>query len=252
MVPVADTAKKLLVILYGSGGLSDVGRHALQAALELPNVECRVLTQHPDLLDESNWKCGCPQNHTFTEEDRRRFQVIAISSWKDAGNINPHFQGATGVVSCLGNRQPFIGDWVAHEGSQAVIQGMTEHNIQRVVAITSVGVEEDRPPIEWFWGGKILSFIFMTFGRTSFADLTAMEKIYRASSLDYLLVRPVGLGEDVIPVGKWFLQKEKHKDVLGINLAKLDCARYMVQEALNPTRHREAVVVGSEPPNDEL
>jgi len=59
------------------------------------------------------------------------------------------------------------------------------------------------------------------------------------------------LGEDVVPVGKWFLQKEKHKDSVGIDLAKLDCARFMVQEALNPTLHKEAVVVGSEPPGQQ-
>jgi hypothetical protein len=41
------------------------------------------------------------------------------------------------------------------------------------------------------------------------------------------------------------IQKEKYKDTsLSVNMAKLDCARFMVEEALNPTRHKAAVVVG--------
>jgi hypothetical protein len=246
----AAPKNRMLVILYGSGGLSDVGRHAVQAALEIPGVECKVLTQHPEMLEESNWKCGCPQGHQLSEQDRKRIQVIPVKSWKDT-SLSAHFQGATGVVSCLGNREPFIGDWVAEEGNNCVIWGANEHKVDRVVVMSSVGIEEDWKPLEWHWAGIILACLFLTIGRKSYKDLTAMEKSYRTSNLDYLIVRPTGLGEDVVPVGKWFLQKEKHKDSVGIDLAKLDCARFMVQEALNPTLHKEAVVVGSEPPGQQ-
>ena len=65
-------------------------------------------------------------------------------------------------------------------------------------------------------------------------------------SSHYLLVRPMGLGEDVIPRGEWRAQKEKHKDKsVGVNMAKLDCARFMVEEALNPTQSKTALVVGT-------
>jgi hypothetical protein len=241
-------ASRILVILFGKGGLSDVGRHALQAALEQPGVECRVLTQHPEMLKEANWNCGCPDDHSFSLEEESRFQVIPVDSWQD-DNLLDHFQGATAVVSCLGNRQPFIGGWVAHAGNEMVIKGMKKQSVERVVVLTSTGIEEDQPGAEWHWGGTIMKFIFMTIGRKSFKDLTLMERAFRESDRDFLFVRPSGLGEEVVPVGKWFLQKEKFKDILGINMAKLDCARFMVQEALNPTRHRDAVVVGSEPPD---
>jgi nucleoside-diphosphate-sugar epimerase len=134
-----------LVVLYGTGGLSDVGRHAVLAALEQPSISnIIVLTQHPELLDEPNWKCGCPEPHSFTQAEKDRFQVVPVTSWKD-DSVSDHFQDATAVVSCLGNRQPFVGHWVAHEGNQAVIQAMQKHKVQRVVALTSSGVEEDWP-----------------------------------------------------------------------------------------------------------
>ena len=87
--------------------------------------------------------------------------------------------------------------------------------------------------------------------KKSFQDLNEMEVAYKDSPLDYLFIRPAGLGEDVVPVNKWSIQKEKFKDVVGKNMAKMECARYMVQEDLNPTRHKTAVMIGSEPPPEK-
>ena len=107
--------------------------------------------------------------------------------------------------------------------------------------------------MEFIWIARvILSFLFIVPGlsRGAYRDLTMMERLYRATTpddVDYLFVRPCGLGEEVVPVGQWWLQKEKYKDAVGGNMAKLDCARCMVEECLNPTKHREAVVIGSDP-----
>lgn len=239
-----------LVILYGIGGLSDVGRHVLQAALDKPNVSCTVLTKHPELLEESNWKCGCTEPHDVSSFPKDRFSVVKVDSW-DTETISDHFRGASAVIQCLGNRQVMVGENDAAKGSEAVIASMKKHGIERAVAVSSVGIGEDWPPLEFFWGGKILAFLFSVpfLGGKAYRDLSGMENNYRASDLDYLLVRPVGIGEDIQPVGKWFIQKQKFKDVLGFNMAKLDVARFCVEEALQPTKHKEAVVVGAEPPS---
>ena len=243
-----------LVVLYGMGGLSDVGRHAVQAALARPEeVEhVTVLTEHPELLDETNWKCSCPEPHHFTKQERQRLTVVPVQSW-EKDPLESHFQEATAVVSCLGNRQITVGHWVSHQGNQAVIRAIQQQQaaqskLKRVVVCSSVGIEEDWPAMEMFLPGKIfLSIIFSTFGYRLFRDLTAMERAYKATKedeIDYLFVRPVGIGEEVVPVGKWVLQKEKYKDDVGFNMAKLDVARFMVEEAIKPTLHRKAVVIG--------
>lgn len=245
-----------LVVLYGVGGLSDVGRHAVQAALARSDVEhVTVLTQQPELLQEANWKCGCPEPHSISEADQKHLTVVPVDSWKK-DDITAHFVGATAVVSCLGNRQPLTFHWVSCEGNRAVIKAVKKTaNLKRVVVCTSVGIEEDWPPMEYFAPGKIiLGGIFMTLGYRMFRDLTCMERSYKATAadeVDYLFVRPVGIGEDVLPVNKWVLQKEKYKDNVGMNMAKLDVARYMVEEAIQPTRHREAVVIGPGPDEEE-
>ena len=238
----------VLAILYSKGGLGDVGRHAILAALERDDVaSVKVFSEHPETLQETNWKCGCPDDHVLTEDQLKRMEIIKVSPGWKAKDLSSHFEGVTAVVSCLGNRQMFLGERVAEGGSKAVVASMNKHNISRVVAITSVGLGEDVPGCEWHYGGKIMGILFQTTCRREAVDLRRGELTFQDSGLDYLLVRPVGLAENVVPLNEYFIQKEKFKDILGITMAKLDCARFMVDEALNPTRHRTAVVVGSDP-----
>lgn len=94
-----------------------------------------------------------------------------------------------------------------------------------------------------------------------------MEDAYKESNLDYLLVKPVGIGEEVVPVGRYYLQDGKKKvyemcrgsciytyevskgpgPVVGGNMAKLDVARFMVDEAVHSTLIRQEQVVGAKP-----
>lgn len=87
-----------------------------------------------------------------------------------------------------------------------------------------------------------------------------MERAYTESNLDYLLVRPVGIGEVVEPVGRYYLQesgkrqvrdvfddKVMEDEIVGGNMAKMDVARFMVKEAVEPTLHRQSQTVGAKP-----
>lgn len=105
--------------------------------------------------------------------------------------------------------------------------------------------------MEFHFGGKVMDVLFSTLSRREANDLVGSEKTYKESNVDYLLVRPVGLAEDAVPAGEWFVQKEKHVDLVATNIAKMDCGRFMVEEALHPTRHRTAVVVGGDPEKDK-
>lgn len=105
--------------------------------------------------------------------------------------------------------------------------------------------------LEFHWAGKIMDGLFATICRREAKDLIGSENIYKDSDVDYLLVRPMGLAEDKVPNGEWFIQKEKHKDVIGTQIAKMDVGSFLVEEALNPSRHGTAVVVGSDPDKDE-
>lgn len=261
-----SVASKKLVILYGIGGLSDVGRHAILAALEKKELVSKitVITEYPELLNEKQWECGCPGGHTNPFQDTKhasKLEMVQVKDWKTDNQhlLAPHFQGADAVISCLGHRQP---GWsqpilrkrgiVAHDGNKQVIQAMQASKVERAVVISSLGVQEDWPPMEFHFAGKILGCMFKSNSKKAFEDLNAMEVAYKdksAASIDYLFVRPVGISEDCKPCGEWYLQQEKYKDILGLNMAKMDVARFMVQEALTPTFHRRAVAIGAKPPN---
>lgn len=262
MTAVTTPAARL-VILYGIGGLSDVGRHAILAALEQPAVEhITVVTEYPELLNETRWECGCTEPHTnpATAHPDKVTVVPIVDSWKTGNHVEllkEHMKGATAVISCLGHRQP---GWinkdlkrrgiVAAPGNKQVIEAMqATEGLDRAVVCSSMGIEEDWPPMEFHWAGKAMKWLFLTSCKKAFKDLTEMEVAYKAaSSIDYLLVRPVGISEEQVPVNKWFLQKAKGDDAVGMDMAKMDVARFMVQEALNPTMHKRGVVIGSEPP----
>ena len=266
----AGTARGVsLVVLYGIGGLSDVGRHAILAALEQPTVQkVTVITEYPELLDETNWECGCPGGHTNPSKTKHpngaEVNVIGIDSWNNDQSIKiqEYFNDATAVISCLGHRQP---GWkypelikkgiVASAGNKQVIKAMENTpngHLKRAVVMSSVGIQEDWPCMEFHWAGRIMNWLFKGPCKKSFKDLNDMEVAYKESSktsdIDYLFIRPVGISEDCEPVNEWYIQKEKYKDQVGMNMAKMDVARYMVQEAINPTTHKCGVVIGSAPP----
>jgi hypothetical protein len=272
---------KNIVILYGVGGLADVGRHAILAGLERSMDtnndddigHITILTQHPNLItdDNTDWNCGCNNqpNHQLTEDHiQQKITIVPIeSSWKET-DLSPYLQGDnTTIISCVGNRQPFFGHYDATEANESLIRAMTKRqndesngnnnnnnnnkNVSfRVIVMTSCGVNEDWPALEFFIIGRIAMFIIFTMlARTMYRDLSTMERLYQSSPdyIDYLFIRPVGLSEDVQPINQWVIQTQKYKHPLGIEMSKLDVARYMVEEALQPTRHRDAVVIGSDP-----
>jgi hypothetical protein len=147
----------------------------------------------------------------------------------------------------LGNRQPYHGHLDAFEGTTEILKAMKTHKVDRLVCMSSIGIAEDWPPVEWHWARWIMSCIFLTVGRSSYRDLASMEEAVRASDSDFLMIRPVGIPEDIAPVGTWYIQKKKWEDTPFFVMAKLDVARFMVGEAIQPTHHREAVVIGGEP-----
>ena len=227
----------------------------------------QVITEYPEKLDEKNWECNCPGGHTnpFNDpEAASRLEMVKVDTLKnDQSGLAKHFEGAA-VVSCLGHRQP---GWkypelrkrglVAYDGNMQVIAAMNEAKAERVVALTSISLNGDK---SWpHFATKFMGCLFATFQRKAKKDLEAMERAYEESSLDYLLVRPVGIGEDVVPKNRYYLQesgKKKVRDVfentvvdgvVGGNMAKLDTARFLVDEAVSPSLHRVSQTVGAKP-----
>jgi len=258
-------SNKVLCIVYSSGGIPDVARHAVQVALDSFSGQIRVLNINPqETLSPSNWNCACPDPHQINvHDDRLDLRVVDVT--KD--DLTEHLENVGAVISGLGNRQPYHGDRVGAAGTANLVRAMLHHQIPRLVMLTSAGCNEDWPPLEFHWTGSVLKWMFRSVSRREYQDLCAAEDAVRNhnhndnhqkdtaavgggnDTIDYLIVRPVGLGEDRPPANTWFIQQKKHCDRLAPDMSKLDCARFCVQEAVEPTYHRQAVVIGADPEN---
>lgn len=82
--------------------------------------------------------------------------------------------------------------------------------------------------------------------RSGYFDLAKAENLVTSSPdhVDYLIVRPVGVDPDEQPVGSWRLANARSTENIGVTVAKEDVAKFMLQEALQPSLHRQAITIG--------
>lgn len=157
----SDGAAKVLAVFYSSGDLGDVGRHVVAAALESNVSKIKVMASDAsiDSLEHSNWKCGCARGHAITPQDRTRLELIRVDFSED---LSQYLEGVDAVISCLGSRQPFHEDRVAKVGTENICKAMLCRHIGRIVMISSVGIGDDWPPLEWSKEGNLMQASFRT------------------------------------------------------------------------------------------
>jgi len=75
-------------------------------------------------------------------------EVVQVD-FENVKDLHDQLEGVDAVVSCLGNRQFFIGDRVAGVGTKLIVEAMNFHKINRGVFMSSIGICDDWPPVEW-------------------------------------------------------------------------------------------------------
>lgn len=160
---------------------------------------------------------------------------------------------ADAVISCIGNRQPSMARWIA-QGNSIMLRALSAKGIKpRFLALSSFGIGNNPLPgsmIRTLW-----SVMMATVLRSAKKDLEAMESSVQASGLDYLIVRPLGVDPEAKPKGNWHLipnaaEAKLHNKSSAdfFSISKEDVALFMIKEALEPTMHREGIMIGPIPP----
>lgn len=223
------------------------------AALELPPsviARVRVLAKNPreSCSSSADWECGCP-NHS--SENDSRVEWIPLDCTKDP--IATHLYGVDAVITCLGNRQPFHDDIIAHAGTENIVSAMLSMRVSRICVLSSVGLGDDWPPLPWDAYGRILQGMFRTVCWPQFQDLSGAELCIRQkeSAIDFLVARVVATEEDVAPTGRWRIQEKRSHPPPSAHVSHLDCARFLVKEAVLPSLSRRAVVIGGDPSSSD-
>ncbi|WP_018180877.1 NAD(P)-dependent oxidoreductase [Jongsikchunia kroppenstedtii] len=196
-----------LVIFGANGG---TGRHATDQALAAGH-QVAAVTRHPEDFPIAHPDLDVVQADVYDKE-----QVYKAVDATDA------------VVSALG--VPFSRDPITiySVGIANIIEAMHRHGIRRIVAVSSSALDP-RPHAE---GGFMINrvmqpMITRTIGKTTYADMAAMERSLAGSNLDWTVLRPSGLF-DTDDVSEYRLQ-EDHAD--GVFTSRADLAACLVAQA---------------------
>ncbi|MGW5257644.1 NAD(P)-dependent oxidoreductase [Streptomyces sp. NPDC004012] len=196
------------LVIFGANGKT--GRLLTRQALEAGH-RVTAVTRHPDVFPLAHGHLDVIPADVYLEDD----VVKAV-------------HGANVVLSVLG--VPFSRDPISvySTGVANIVTAMRLHGVTRIVAVSSSALDP-RPHAE---GGVVLNrvvqpLITRTIGRTTYADMTAMETLLADSDLDWTVMRPSGLF-DAEKVSDYRLQ-EDHAD--GVSTSRADLAACLLAQA---------------------
>lgn len=156
---------------------------------------------------------------------------------RDESTLARALDGCDAVVSALGTGIGFREVSLLTEATRALIPAMTRSSVRRLVCISALGVGDSRGH-----GGFIFDRLFQPLLLSqAYKDKNRQEAVIRASSLDWVIVRPGMLIDD--PARG---RVKAVADLAGINggkIARADVARFVVDQLTTDTWLRQTPVI---------
>ncbi len=164
-----------------------------------------------------------------TLADRIRTVVCDVF---DPGAVADAARGADAGLCSIGARAGFLGrgaTTVYSRAAAALVAGLPEAGVSRLVFCTSAGVEPHDPgePLPYRLIAKPL------FLQRAYDDMTAAENVIRASDLEWTLVRPSRL-TDAAPTGRCTVSP-RFRTPGGKGVARPDVATFMLDQIADLT-----------------
>ncbi|MEY8021672.1 NAD(P)-dependent oxidoreductase [Muriicola sp. SD30] len=194
---------KLLII----GGTGKTGRQLIKQGLELGH-ELTVLARKPGKV-----KLQHPQLRILQGD------VLKPETMTEA------FKDQDAVLSALGHKRFIIRTTILSRGTANIIEAMKHSRVNRLVCITSLGINDSRFRLGLYYTLFTIPFILFFY----FQDKAKQEKLIMNSDLDWTIVRP----------GQLFNGKKRRKYKLGPKeghyiftkfISRADVADFMLQE----------------------
>ena len=240
----------VVAVLYATkGGMGDVGKFAATIALEAPeryDLRAIALSLEASEGDDIGADVDVSDEHTqlYMKRVLECADIVKIDIGSESAEqlLSEALSGVEAVISCLGNRQPSMARWCSF-GTEKLIRAMYAQNVHRLVCLSSFGIGDDFmrrcTPITCLW-----ACLLRTCLSSARRDLMALESVVNESSLDFVLVRSVGLTPSEPPCRSWHILRSPRDGDLKISIAKADVAAFMLQEAVQPSIHKDAVTIG--------
>jgi uncharacterized protein YbjT (DUF2867 family) len=154
------------VLIFGAGGAT--GREVVRVAQERGHhVTAFVRRALPGAVDQPGLR-------------------IIRGDVSDRDAVDGAVRGHDAVICVLGAATPLRRDPILVLGIQNIVGAMERHGVRRLVYLSFLGVHEGRPQLSVL-GRWVVAPLVM---RNVVADHEAKERIIRASSLDWVIVRP--------------------------------------------------------------
>ena len=152
----------------------------------------------------------------------------------DAESVGAAIANQDAAIVALGSNG--LGDKTTlAAGTRNVVDGMTRHNVRRIVVLSAAGVGES-----WRQTPLLARIMFKTLLRNIYADHVAQEALVEQSSLDWTIVRAAIL-KDNPPTGKYTARnsgKVKH-------ISRADLADFLVKQVSDSAYPEQAISITS-------
>ena len=202
------------VIVFGATGKT--GQHVCHLALEQGH-EVTAFTRSASKIDSRDSKLRLAQGDVMNAES-----VAASMAGHDA------------AIVALGSRG--LGDKTTlTAGTRNVIEGMTRHQVGRLVILSAAGVGESWKQTPW-----LARIIFLTMLRNIYADHRGQEEAVKASPLDWTIVRAAIL-KDAPASGRY---TPGNTGRVG-HISRADVAEFLVKQLDDETYRKQAISVTS-------
>ncbi len=155
----------------------------------------------------------------------------------DARTVREALAGCDSVIDTLGGKKPFLRTEMEASAARVVLQAMQELGIRRLVVISVLGAGDSHHQAP-FWYEHLL---LPTFLRGGLPDKNAMEAEVQASGVDWVVVRPPMLTDDV-PTGH---VKVVQQHETAHSITRGDLAQFLVDQVDDNSHLGTAVVVAN-------
>jgi len=154
-----------LLIIGATGG---TGKELIKQALEQGHL-LTVLARSPDKV----------------KMQHPNLQVVK-GDVLDFDRVQTVVTGQDAVLSALGHKRFFIKTTILSRGTKNIIEAMQNHNVDRFICITSLGINDSRFKLGLYYTLFVIPFIVFFY----FLDKSKQEKLIRNSGLGWTIIRP--------------------------------------------------------------
>ena len=203
------------IIVFGATG--GVGKSVVAQALET-GMEVTAFVRTPSKLEITHENLKFIQGNAFNQEE-----VSAAIAGQDA------------VVSCLGSNQGMKESTEIQEMTKNIVDGMKEHNVERIIYTASAGIHKEIPGVS----GKLVMFML----KNPLKDHRAAVDYIQANGLNYTIVRPMGLTDQ--PFTAKYRESATSVPEKSRTIPRADVAHFIVKALTGPNYNHASIGIAT-------